>query len=1138
MERALIFPVLGIEETRDESAIRTAYMSLLRQTNPEDDPEGFKRLREAYEAALALAREPAGSSHASAAEKSSLDLWLDQIDSLYQDISRRWDTEAWKPLLNNPLCEDLDTSFQTREALLRFLMDHIYLPQPVFRLLDDVFQIKEDLDTLAEKFPQNFLDYLVYYIDHQEFINYPLFQILDREHMDADGYIRSYLDIKRRIDQGDFKDSVRLLEELSAFGVYHPYQDVELVRVLTATCTTLNKETSGLLSEKITQANEAAGQLDEVTDRLLDTYADDNYVKLHCGSERFSTGRGEEAWQLWQKILEDVPDHYMAKLYCIRYLMEQKDYHAAKKLLLELLDINGNDEELLNTIHIANDALIGEYQALAADTSRSEKQRSEDTLELCWCLFQNERLDEAIALMESFCPDEDQEYTYYSLYSRLLYRAERYESSLPLLKRWLELIRQTPDEDTEEYRKRKIREFQACHILSGCCHALKDQEQALFYVDEAKKAARNQQDKLAAMQYKAYLYYTYEHYEQSIDSCDQVLEIDKGYFPAYLQRQEAAFKLHKGQQVVDDYYNAIRIYSGLCRPYLLAAQVFFYHDQYEDAKGVLDRAMENHVEFSDCMHLYEVKILRNLAHSQAEREKPMEVAIDLLEKIKNPGTDIEDISEVEYEISLLHWDNNDMTAALSHLRKAIGQNPDRMQYHMICGHMYLDTREYRRALAEYDLAENAYADTPSLHYNRGLCQEALGFKEVAMDCYRETLRYAKVHRQACEKLARYHRSRYENSADPKEFEQALSWLNRQIEAKPTCHDLIERSLLYMNNYDFEQALADCEEALKYDSDEWSIYNNIGCVYKWKGEYDKAISYYKQAVEHLGNDTSILPYKNLADCYEALDDFLTAIEYQLKALAGSPEDKSILKELGFLYYYAGDYENSLKYFNKNPEHEDYYTYIGDVYFKQGNLRQALAAYKNGVRQASSDQKADRYSSLAGYYKDQLLDFNRAANCYAKAISLEKDEDDLHELEWELASVFFRMGRREDAKKHARKSLEHFSRTKYISEEAYLNYRPYRPARLFRHGWIYICLGETEKGLSMFRQMTECTRCKGCRHKACFDAYLFLGFYYEAVGDYKTALENYRRALEANTSSITTIVALEHLEKKMKKMKGTI
>ncbi len=60
MEKNMIFAVLGIAETKNEDEIKSAYRAGLAGNNPEDDPEGFRRLREAYEQALALARQKEG----------------------------------------------------------------------------------------------------------------------------------------------------------------------------------------------------------------------------------------------------------------------------------------------------------------------------------------------------------------------------------------------------------------------------------------------------------------------------------------------------------------------------------------------------------------------------------------------------------------------------------------------------------------------------------------------------------------------------------------------------------------------------------------------------------------------------------------------------------------------------------------------------------------------------------------------------------------------------------------------------------------------------------------------------------------------------------------------------------------------
>ena len=78
-------------------------------------------------------------------------------------------------------------------------------------------------------------------------------------------------------------------------------------------------------------------------------------------------------------------------------------------------------------------------------------------------------------------------------------------------------------------------------------------------------------------------------------------------------------------------------------------------------------------------------------------------------------------------------------------------------------------------------------------------------------------------------------------------------------------------------------------------------------------------------------------------------------------------------------------------------------------------------------------------------------------------------------------------------------------------------------------MYICLGETEKGLKMLEDMNRWQRCRQCRYKACYEGYQHLGMYYEAVGDLEKAREYYKKAQKFNSHDISITIALKRTQK---------
>ena len=193
-----MFAVLGIGMTKDENEIRMAYRKLLVGTNPEDDPEGFKRLRGAYEEALTYARKPEDDDEVREAEwmeeKGLTGEVLRQLSDIYKSLPRRLDLEEWKALLNHPVFQSLDEGEPAKWGVFSYLADHYRVKCEVWRLLDELFFIRENEQEFREHLPEGFIDFILYKLSDLAGNSDFTFELFEGEpEADYAGFLEAYM---------------------------------------------------------------------------------------------------------------------------------------------------------------------------------------------------------------------------------------------------------------------------------------------------------------------------------------------------------------------------------------------------------------------------------------------------------------------------------------------------------------------------------------------------------------------------------------------------------------------------------------------------------------------------------------------------------------------------------------------------------------------------------------------------------------------------------------------------------------------------------------------------------------------------------------------------------------------------------
>lgn len=712
-----IFQILEIEKTKDEKAIKDAYRDKLTVTNPEDDPEGFKRLRTAYEEACRYAR----SDDEAVTEEKKQDetpsgQWVKKAESIYKNINTRQDVEKWKELFNDDIFLSLEEEENCREKLIVFMMANYRLPTAVWKLLDSKLNITSKASELREKFPADFIHYIVTKCNRGEDVEFERFE--GAPEAEYDRYLQYYDLCWNAIQNKNYDQAQEAIDNAEALNIFHPAMGVCKAHLLVA-------------REQIDEALEYIRSLWEKA-------PDDSMVAYNTAEIMWDNGKKEDAVEIYKSLKESNDRHYMANYRLTEWYYDQKKYNEAKKCAEKVLTSGADDGfmELLRKINVE----------LEEELQRKYSQENDiiSGLELGWCYLQDGATTKGIRIAENIFDkvpaDRDSEVK--GLLTKLYMEAFELNEAFTLADKWAEALNRRLASDESEEEKDKDRDrLRQCHLIRMQC--FRTFGEADMYLERCsngddaenyhKKAIENYNNAIVeaegllnetsndigVLMELARMYKDMQEYDKSLDVSRRLIEEFQVY-AAYVNMLEVYRKQWDAGGVVQNARQCINYFTNYARAYEHAAKVYLDLKKNDDLAAILDEAKKNGVE-SVILDAYRYHMDHAVPDSDNFDKLLSQYKQNLLSRISAGQIDLFESTERTITEYLYYYPGVYMLNER--------------------GYFYKEAHHYEEAIKDFEKSLEENPCYPYAYHNMGFSYKYLGDFEKAVVCFNKAITY-------------------------------------------------------------------------------------------------------------------------------------------------------------------------------------------------------------------------------------------------------------------------------------------------------------------------------------------------------------------------------------------------------------